>query len=140
MGADGAAHQASKGGSGFTLSSSLQLDDSASERDHGGLGPVLGTELLQDALDAVLDRLFGDTESARNLFVAAAICDEPQHRKLGRRERILACVLGDPEGQLRGQQSLPCVHRADRKSTRLNSSHSSISYAVFCLKKKKTIH
>src|SRR5690242_21158106 len=30
--------------------------------------------------------------------------------------------------------------RCDRKSTRLNSSHMSISYAVFCLKKKKTIH
>src|SRR5689334_24491884 len=29
------------------------------------------------------------------------------------------------------------VGRTDRKSTRLNSSHSSISYAVFCLKKKK---
>src|SRR5438067_10642132 len=28
----------------------------------------------------------------------------------------------------------------DRKSTRLNSSHVSISYAVFCLKKKNTIH
>src|SRR5689334_23767226 len=28
----------------------------------------------------------------------------------------------------------------DRKSTRLNSSHSSISYAVFCLKKKKKDH
>src|SRR5690348_17515800 len=28
--------------------------------------------------------------------------------------------------------------RLDRKSTRLNSSHPSISYAVFCLKKKKT--
>src|SRR6266511_115666 len=28
-------------------------------------------------------------------------------------------------------------HRADRKSTRLNSSHVKISYAVFCLKKKK---
>src|SRR5688572_31830134 len=28
------------------------------------------------------------------------------------------------------------VHCADRKSTRLNSSHSQISYAVFCLKKK----
>src|SRR2546430_8332204 len=28
----------------------------------------------------------------------------------------------------------------DRKSTRLNSSHSQISYAVFCLKKKKTIN
>src|SRR5207245_7299221 len=28
-------------------------------------------------------------------------------------------------------------HELDRKSTRLNSSHGSISYAVFCLKKKK---
>src|SRR5206468_9938917 len=28
-------------------------------------------------------------------------------------------------------------HRLDRKSTRLNSSHDQISYAVFCLKKKK---
>src|SRR2546430_7279356 len=28
----------------------------------------------------------------------------------------------------------------DRKSTRLNSSHSQISYAVFCLKKKKPLH
>src|SRR2546430_3941668 len=33
----------------------------------------------------------------------------------------------------RGQNS-----RRDRKSTRLNSSHSQISYAVFCLKKKNT--
>src|SRR2546430_7185932 len=31
----------------------------------------------------------------------------------------------------------PCRHHGDRKSTRLNSSHSQISYAVFCLKKKK---
>src|SRR3712207_7471185 len=30
------------------------------------------------------------------------------------------------------------VARQDRKSTRLNSSHANISYAVFCLKKKKT--
>src|SRR3712207_6971047 len=30
--------------------------------------------------------------------------------------------------------------RRDRKSTRLNSSHANISYAVFCLKKKKTTH
>src|SRR5207248_11205490 len=30
------------------------------------------------------------------------------------------------------------VSRGDRKSTRLNSSHRTISYAVFCLKKKKT--
>src|SRR5690554_7191272 len=31
-----------------------------------------------------------------------------------------------------------CVYQGDRKSTRLNSSHVRISYAVFCLKKKKT--
>src|SRR6266705_3956753 len=30
--------------------------------------------------------------------------------------------------------------RSDRKSTRLNSSHRTISYAVFCLKKKKTTY
>src|SRR5699024_11964046 len=33
-----------------------------------------------------------------------------------------------------------CPHELDRKSTRLNSSHVSISYAVFCLKKKKQKH
>src|SRR2546430_9589174 len=32
------------------------------------------------------------------------------------------------------------AHPADRKSTRLNSSHSQISYAAFCLKKKKQVH
>src|SRR3712207_7806824 len=31
----------------------------------------------------------------------------------------------------------PRARRGDRKSTRLNSSHANISYAVFCLKKKK---
>src|SRR5256886_7796101 len=34
-------------------------------------------------------------------------------------------------------QYLPVLGKIDRKSTRLNSSHSQISYAVFCLKKKK---
>src|SRR3712207_7644953 len=32
------------------------------------------------------------------------------------------------------------LRRLDRKSTRLNSSHANISYAVFCLKKKKNEH
>src|SRR3712207_8696450 len=32
---------------------------------------------------------------------------------------------------------VPGTHAADRKSTRLNSSHANISYAVFCLKKNK---
>src|SRR3712207_9010195 len=36
--------------------------------------------------------------------------------------------------------SVPWVRPRDRKSTRLNSSHANISYAVFCLKKKKMEH
>src|SRR5437867_6791013 len=36
-----------------------------------------------------------------------------------------------------GRLDLPGSIRIDRKSTRLNSSHRTISYAVFCLKKKK---
>src|SRR5689334_24708259 len=35
---------------------------------------------------------------------------------------------------------VPPGHSSDRKSTRLNSSHSSISYAVFCSKKKTHVH
>src|SRR3712207_7445553 len=34
---------------------------------------------------------------------------------------------------------LAVLRRRDRKSTRLNSSHANISYAVFCLKKKKVL-
>src|SRR2546427_6728245 len=37
----------------------------------------------------------------------------------------------------RGKETIARVAAIDRKSTRLNSSHSQISYAVFCLKKKK---
>src|SRR2546427_7517980 len=38
-----------------------------------------------------------------------------------------------------GYDSLAWAREGDRKSTRLNSSHSQISYAVFCLKKKNTL-
>src|SRR5206468_5454428 len=41
-------------------------------------------------------------------------------------------VSGGPGGERE-----PRRHHPDRKSTRLNSSHDQISYAVFCLKKKK---
>jgi len=39
--------------------------------------------------------------------------------------------------ELRGHYAFVAMHAADRTSTRLNSSHANISYAVFCLKKKK---
>src|SRR5256886_12235274 len=44
---------------------------------------------------------------------------------------------GDPLSRIQRQFN---QHEADRKSTRLNSSHSQISYAVFCLKKKKKLN
>src|SRR3712207_8953469 len=69
--------------------------------------------------------------------------DEPRPERRGRLERLaleplqrahLVVAHGDvvqdrPAGDVGG--------RLDRKSTRLNSSHANISYAVFCLKKKK---
>src|SRR3712207_8729604 len=45
-------------------------------------------------------------------------------------------MLGYTAGELRGMEVYDFV--ADRKSTRLNSSHANISYAVFCLKKKQS--
>src|SRR2546430_4772504 len=47
---------------------------------------------------------------------------------------------GDGRTVIPSQRQTLLVLQLDRKSTRLNSSHSQISYAVFCLKKKKTQH
>src|SRR3712207_7555384 len=49
----------------------------------------------------------------------------------------LAAASGYDDGRIRIDPSV--VRGLDRKSTRLNSSHANISYAVFCLKKKKKI-
>src|SRR3712207_7009402 len=56
---------------------------------------------------------------------------EVEARRLAWRgtRRLLVLVAGSPVKQV--------VKTLDRKSTRLNSSHANISYAVFCLKKKK---
>src|SRR5439155_21736359 len=53
---------------------------------------------------------------------------------------IFPCFLIKPEFILRNaikDTVLAVIGKLDRKSTRLNSSHVAISYAVFCLKKKK---
>src|SRR2546426_2074522 len=55
---------------------------------------------------------------------------------LGDRAKSISFVMLDTLEALEGQRDrCPCC--GDRKSTRLNSSHLVISYAVFCLKKKK---
>src|SRR3712207_8805233 len=56
---------------------------------------------------------------------------QPEHRvRLAHAERAGALLLGLVHPVVRDEL-------VDRKSTRLNSSHANISYAVFCLKKKK---
>src|SRR2546429_823912 len=59
----------------------------------------------------------------------------PILRRLALRQRGTEAGVAAPDGHRRGDRLLR-AHR-DRKSTRLNSSHGYISYAVFCLKKKK---
>src|SRR5689334_23688082 len=71
--------------------------------------------------------IVNDVAAARALRERSA---RPSHQKKGPG----ACA----SGPIVVEQA--SVHRLDRKSTRLNSSHSSISYAVFCLKKKKKIN
>src|SRR3712207_7507156 len=59
-------------------------------------------------------------------------------RQGGRALRVRTAVA--PPHLRRALREQPCVRAgADRKSTRLNSSHANISYAVFCLKKKKPL-
>src|SRR2546422_3512951 len=56
---------------------------------------------------------------------------------------ILRCLEKNPEQRYASAKDLLADLRrlkGDRKSTRLNSSHGYISYAVFCLKKKKKIN
>src|SRR5438309_7016989 len=65
--------------------------------------------------------LFPYTTLFRSLLARAGAAAE---------HRLEVALLPDADARLAGDLLL------DRKSTRLNSSHSSISYAVFCLKKK----
>src|SRR6266705_1196917 len=71
------------------------------------------------------------------------LCIPPQvGTRTGRSSRDRRSVRGRPRGPIHRGASpslrpRPTAHR-DRKSTRLNSSHRTISYADFCLKKKKT--
>src|SRR3712207_6992768 len=74
--------------------------------------------LVEELLELDVDRL--------------AVPDEDGHADAGGRD-----LDGGVEDLLGLDHHLPFLARLDRKSTRLNSSHANISYAVFCLKKKK---
>src|SRR5207245_11705748 len=66
----------------------------------------------------------------------------PIHRRRNPPDRLhhlAELLMRDRLRAVRQRMLRIIVHFEDRKSTRLNSSHGSISYAVFCLKKKKQI-
>src|SRR5699024_12289989 len=67
-----------------------------------------------------------------------------RERPLGASEQRRGRAAAGPRAAPRARRLLGGAGHArrgeDRKSTRLNSSHVSISYAVFCLKKKKSQH
>src|SRR2546430_12486009 len=76
------------------------------------------------------------------LIIGLAIRAEAELEKAELTQRLHEGIGGRPPPLMRRLRA-PCRMRSDdlaprdRKSTRLNSSHSQISYAVFCLKKKK---
>src|SRR3712207_7354340 len=88
--------------------------------------------------------LFPYTTLFRSEQVELVKATVPQQQH-ARRDRAQQAARADPfAGPARPKARIddgmgPALGEVDRKSTRLNSSHANISYAVFCLK-KKTIH
>src|SRR2546427_9171743 len=69
------------------------------------------------------------------LFPYTTLFRSPEHLRFDEIARQRCAV--DRDERFAAAHALTVDRRRDRKSTRLNSSHSQISYAVFCLKKKK---
>src|SRR2546427_1071183 len=87
---------------------------------------------------------FNDTATTEiytlSLHDALPICDRPPPPRRCAAMNVAVCIkhVPDTEAPIRVRADGRGVEESgDRKSTRLNSSHSQISYAVFCLKKKK---
>src|SRR5256885_10151193 len=74
---------------------------------------------------------FADAVRDRHAAYFEALAEDA-YRQRGEREKDCLDRLESEHDNLRA-----ALDRLDRKSTRLNSSHPVISYAVFCLKKKK---
>src|SRR3712207_7988609 len=85
-----------------------------------------GAELCSQPTMSRLENLPGVTALKRMMAALVELfCDS-----FAEVPRRIVLDIDDTEDRVHGQQQL------DRKSTRLNSSHANISYAVFCLKKK----
>src|SRR5690349_23641808 len=65
--------------------------------------------------------------------------NEEEPEQAASRQRAPCCLVRDELPDPRQRPTLCADQDRDRKSTRLNSSHVEISYAVFCLKKKRNL-
>src|SRR3712207_7925720 len=86
--------------------------------------------------------LFPYTTLFRSDGAAAAVPLVPPTQGQTAMNGLSTCLRAHPERRLRSHDPYDITYLTggqDRKSTRLNSSHANISYAVFCLKKKKKI-
>src|SRR5258707_3873364 len=64
----------------------------------------------------------------------------PPHQPGPLRETVSGAIRAAVRYTRNAPEILTVLGRIDRKSTRLNSSHANISYAVFCLQKKTTVN
>src|SRR3712207_8723435 len=80
--------------------------------------------------------LFPYTTLFRSLRVVARPRPLARHQ-LQRRQPLLLRAADAADGEEELDRQRQAADDVDRKSTRLNSSHANISYAVFCLKKKR---
>src|SRR5688572_31683170 len=85
---------------------------------------------------SIFSSFFFFTDTAPTEIYTLSLHDAlPIYGRRGRPRRAGAAAGRYGRGRAAGEES--GLRQGDRKSTRLNSSHSQISYAVFCLKKKK---
>src|SRR2546429_8906524 len=118
--------------------------------DHRSRFIALGRIRRRRGSSMVMPSLKSGSGAARRRFWLAmsgfvmALALMPFSYKVERRLETAAHIKGGEsekvDKELAQRFQSPYAHRleTDRKSTRLNSSHGYISYAVFCLKKKKT--
>src|SRR2546421_5967862 len=118
---------------------SEELPGAAARACAVALVSVAAAHAATTPLDAYLD----DLRTLRARFVQTLV--DAHGREIGHATGTLIVARpGKFSWEIRPQRAAagddPGHGGRDRKSTRLNSSHDQISYAVFCLKKKKTKH
>src|SRR5699024_11234996 len=118
-----------------------------SDEGKGSPGPHHRDDLLMDRIGSVPAGLAGAADTFARPGAVQRVSETFGHRSADDFLMVDGRSGGGPSVRERDKVALPVRHPQhqvsecevgeDRKSTRLNSSHVSISYAVFCLKKKK---